>query len=113
MYIILASVSALLAVVFVPELMHTGRSFYEYNDPTYTPKDMERYLYDIQRRMEKMAKGYPVSEINTHEFEDINRRIYVLRQALKEVEMQEEMRQLEQRLQALEDAYKATEWPGF
>ena len=112
-YLILILISVLLAVTLVPELMRTGQSFYEYNDPTYTPKDMERYIYELNSRIAKIAKDYPVSEINKHEFDDIYRRIYGLRKALKAVEMKEELRKLQQRLDELENTFKVSESPGF
>ena len=60
-----------------------------------------------------MEKDYPVSEINKREFEEISGRIYRLRQGLKVVESQAEMRRLQQKLQALEETYKTSERPGF
>ena len=112
-YLILVAVAILFSMLLIPELMHTTRSFYEYNDPTYTPKDRERYIYDVQRRIQQMEKDYPVSEINKREFEEISGRIYRLRQGLKVVESQAEMRRLQQKLQALEETYKTSERPGF
>ena len=112
-YLILVAIAVLFAMLLIPELMRTTRSFYEYNDTTYTPKDMERYIYDAHRRIEQMEKDYPVSEIDKREFEEINGRIYKLRQGLKAVESQAEMRQLQQKLQALEESYKTSERPGF
>ena len=112
-YLILVAIAVLFAMMLIPELMRTTRSFYEYNDPTYTPKDMERYIYDVHRRIEQMEKDYPVSEINKREFEEVHGRIYKLRQGLKAVESQAEMRRLQQKLQALEETYKTSEMPGF
>jgi hypothetical protein len=52
-YLILILLSVLFVATLVPRLIHTGRSFYEYNDPTYVPKDTERHMYELQRRREK------------------------------------------------------------
>ena len=112
-YLILVAIALLLAVALIPELMHTTRSFYEYNDPTYTPKDIERHVHDLHKRIEELARDYPVSEINKREFAEISGKLYKLRQGIRVIEKQADMHRLQQRLHALEEAYKAAERPGF
>ena len=50
-YMIIILSAAILAVTLVPELTNTTRSFYNYNDNTYQPRDMERYIYELKNKL--------------------------------------------------------------
>jgi len=103
-YVIMFFVSALLVIALIPELMHTTRSFYQYDYSGYEPKDMERQVYELNKRIGDLERAYAVSKLNDREFEDMKKRLYRLREMTRKVEMDEEIHRLKERLKELEDA---------